>query len=209
MIWIILAWLAYFVLHSFLASHRLKHYIAHVFPKCAPYYRLIYNALAIGLLIPIAYLILVTPSSRFIVWPSELWILKTAINIGAITVFVWSLRYYDLGEFLGIKALANKQHDYVAGFVISPLHRYVRHPWYSCVLFAIWSRDLNNVQFVTTVAITIYLVMGSILEERKLVIELGERYQRYRQHVPALIPLPWKYLTKAGADQINNLQQKD
>jgi protein-S-isoprenylcysteine O-methyltransferase Ste14 len=36
--------------------------------------------------------------------------------------------------------------------------------------------------------ISIYFIIGSILEERKLVSEFGERYREYQQTVSMLIP---------------------
>ena len=49
------------------------------------------------------------------------------------------------------------------------------------------------------VAITAYFVIGSWFEERKLVALHGEAYRHYRDKVPALLPLPWKYMTAAEA----------
>lgn len=53
---------------------------------------------------------------------------------------------------------------------------------------------MDLMQLVSSLAMTLYLVVGSYLEERKLVLEYGEMYRRYQQKVPGLIPLPWKYL---------------
>ena len=43
------------------------------------------------------------------------------------------------------------------------------------------------------VILTLWIVLGAILEERDLVAEFGEEYARYRRHVPMLVPwrLPW------------------
>jgi len=49
---------------------------------------------------------------------------------------------------------------------------------------------------------TAYFVIGSRLEERKLVREFGENYRRYQQSVPALMPLPGRYLGRAEAAKI-------
>jgi protein-S-isoprenylcysteine O-methyltransferase Ste14 len=43
---------------------------------------------------------------------------------------------------------------------------------------------------------TLYFFIGSQFEERKLIRYHGEQYRRYRELVPGLIPLPWKYLRK-------------
>jgi steroid 5-alpha reductase family enzyme len=71
-------------------------------------------------------------------------------------------------------------------FQLSPLHRWVRHPWYFFALVIIWTRDMN--------LMTLYFIIGSRLEERKLERYHGEVYRRYQRQVPGLVPLPWKHL---------------
>jgi hypothetical protein len=57
--------------------------------------------------------------------------------------------------------------------------------------------------FLTTaVMITLYFVLGSRLEERKLLVYHGDVYRRYRRLVPSLVPLPWRYLTREQADNL-------
>lgn len=58
---------------------------------------------------------------------------------------------------------------------------------------------MNESLLVSALAITAYLVVGSMLEERKLIANFGNAYQQYREAVPALIPLPWKYLSVEAA----------
>jgi hypothetical protein len=47
--------------------------------------------------------------------------------------------------------------------------------------------------------ITLYFVLGSRLEESKLIVYYGDIYRRYRERVPALLPLPWRYLSQQEA----------
>jgi hypothetical protein len=42
---------------------------------------------------------------------------------------------------------------------------------------------------------TLYFIVGSRLEEAKLLAYHGAVYRRYRERVPGLMPLPWKTLT--------------
>ena len=55
---------------------------------------------------------------------------------------------------------------------------------------------------VSAIALTLYFLIGSRLEERKLLVYHGERYREYRRFVPALIPLPWRWLTKEKAREL-------
>ena len=43
----------------------------------------------------------------------------------------------------------------------------------------------------------LYFIIGSRLEEEKLIRYHGEVYRRYRDRVPGLVPLPWKHLREA------------
>jgi len=45
---------------------------------------------------------------------------------------------------------------------------------------------------ITNIILTIYLVVGTVLEERKLLMEYGEDYRQYQKKVSMLIP--FKYL---------------
>ena len=71
------------------------------------------------------------------------------------------------------------------------IHKYVRHPLYLGTLLFTWGLYfiypfLNNL--IAVVAITIYVLVGIKLEEKKLVKEFGNDYTVYIKKVPALIP---------------------
>jgi protein-S-isoprenylcysteine O-methyltransferase Ste14 len=118
----------------------------------------------------------------------------------------WSMRDYDGSEFLGIRQWREKEKavEDQERFHISPMHRFVRHPWYSLSLVLIWTRDMDLAFLVTAVVLTLYFIVGARLEEQKLIVYHGERYRRYREMVPALLPLPWRYLS---CEQANELQE--
>lgn len=190
---IALAWLAYGALHSWLAANQLKQDLCRRWPGLAAGYRLLYNLLALLLLLPPLWLTLRLPGEALWHWPA--WVAWPALGL-AVAGFVWSLRWYDGLEFLGIRPWRRQTQDPGEGeaLAISPLHRYVRHPWYSLGLLLLWSRDLNAAWLVTALVVTLYVWIGSRLEEAKLIAQYGDRYRRYRDRVPALIPNPWRHL---------------
>jgi len=63
-------------------------------------------------------------------------------------------------------------------------------------------RDMNAAFLVTAVAVSIYFIIGSKLEERKLIVYYGDTYRRYMERVPGLFPLPWRFLSKREAQEI-------
>lgn len=122
--------------------------------------------------------------------------------------FAISMRYYDAASFLGIRA--NNEGNIGsddAPFVISPLHRFVRHPWYFFSLLVIWSRDMSSSSLVTTLMIIGYFLIGSWLDETKLVAEIGDAYANYRTKVGGIVPLPWRHLSVSEADAIARTAQ--
>jgi protein-S-isoprenylcysteine O-methyltransferase Ste14 len=58
---------------------------------------------------------------------------------------------------------------------------------------------MNAAWLVSAIAITLYFAIGSWFEERKLIAIHGDAYRRYRDKVPALLPLPWKFLSAEEA----------
>lgn len=199
------AWAAYFLLHSLLASRALKQRFAGL--RC---YRLIYNLIAIASLLPVAGLHSLYQGEVVIEWQGAWAWLARFMSLAAIGCFLWTLRYYDLGEFSGWRHCRNKKAATpTAQLVISPPHRYVRHPWYSCALVLIWCRDLDMAQLLTSIMISSYFVIGSRLEEQRLISEHGEGYREYLKAVPGLIPLPWRSLSRERAAELMNQRQAD
>ena len=194
-------WLVYFLVHSLLASLTVKQFVADRWPGLMPWYRLLFNILASVLVLPPLYVLYSYPGDTLWAWRGLWFYVANGIALTALLAVFWSMRFYDGGEFLGVRQLREHRRDVAdqETFQLSPLHRYVRHPWYALALVLIWTRDMNLAMLVTAVMITAYFIIGSRLEERKLIAYHGEVYQRYRQHVPALLPLPGRHLTREQA----------
>ena len=198
-----MAWITYGAIHSLLAANAMRQRLTKRWPNLAPAYRLLYNGLSILLLAPPLALLYGYPGTAVIAWPESIRWLLDGLALLALAGFFWSLKFYDSEEFLGIQQWRSKTTKPVTPeFVISPLHRYVRHPWYSFGLVLIWTRDMDSMMFTTALILTAYFAIGSRLEERKLEQLHGDPYRRYRQKVPGLIPRPWRYLGKEEARQL-------
>ena len=194
-------WLGYFALHSALASLAVKRWVAAAWPQRMSYYRLAFNLLASLLLLPILWLIYHDSGPWLWHWQDAAAWLANGLALAALLGFWLSLKSYDMQEFLGLRQLqlnVRKVEDQ-EHFHLSPFHRYVRHPWYFFGLVLIWTRDMNATTLLSGVFITLYFVIGSRLEEKKLLVYHGDTYRRYMARVPGLIPLPWKTLTAEEA----------
>lgn len=205
-----LSWVVYFVIHSVLASLPMKTWVANRFPRCMPWYRLFFNALAsILILIPL-YLTFTAPGEPVWAWHGGWFYLANGIALLTVSGFLYSLRYYDGAEFIGLRQLRDREQrvEDQETFQLSPLHRYVRHPWYSLGLIIIWTRDMPPAMLLTAICATLYFVIGAYLEERKLVVYYGDVYRQYQIRVPALIPLPWRHLDGESAEYLVNLARR-
>jgi protein-S-isoprenylcysteine O-methyltransferase Ste14 len=194
-------WLAYFAIHSLLASHWLKRRIAAARPGWMPLYRFAFNLAAIGLLIPPLGLLWTFRGEPLWEWTGLAAWVANGLALAAAAGFVWSLRFYDSREFLGLRQWLEgvRSVEDQEVFRISPLHRFVRHPWYSLGLVILWTRPMDAALLLTSCLVTGYFAVGSKLEDRKLIACHGRPYEDYRRQVPGLIPRPWRYLQREEA----------
>ena len=201
---LILVWIAYFVIHSLLASLRVKHFIASTWPAIMPGYRLFFNCVAIVLLAVPLWLTAHGHAVPLWQWRGPWQWLSGLLSVAALAGFAFSLRYYDGQEFIGLRQLRkhitsveDQEH-----FQLSPLHQYVRHPWYFLALVLIWTRDMDSLWLISASMMSLYFILGSRLEESKLIQYYGDVYRQYMRKVPGIFPLPWRHLTKAQAEEL-------
>lgn len=208
---LIILWLLYFSIHSLFASLPFKQLILHNYPVVMPWYRLIFNLLSILLLVPPVTFMLMFPGDIVWQWSGNWRYLANILALLALAGFIWSLRSYDNAEFLGTRQLKESRVDITekGSFKLSALHRYVRHPWYALALVLIWTRDMNTSFLISAILMSLYFIIGSRLEEDKLIAFHGDQYRLYRKYVAALIPLPWRVLSKEKAVEIQNFGKKN
>jgi len=201
---LIILWLSYFSIHSLFASLLLKKYMLNAFPRIMPWYRLLFNLLAVLLLIPPIVLMYMYPGEIVWQWSGGWRYFADILALLSLAGFIWSLKSYDSAEFLGTRQLQENRKDTSDGeiFKISVFHRYVRHPWYTFALILIWTRDMNVSYLISAILLSLYFILGSRLEEKKLVVFHGDRYRLYRKYVAALVPLPWRFLSKEKLAEI-------
>ena len=203
-------WTVYFAIHSLLASLRVKAFTAAVWPRLMPAYRIAYNALALALLVPPLWLTFTFPGPLLWRWEGVLGWLADGLAAAAAALFLWSLRYYDGREFLGLRQLSEDAGgiEERESLKVSPLHRWVRHPWYSLGLVIVWSREMDAAMLVSALGVTAYFVVGSKLEERKLRVYHGSAYDELMARVPGLVPRPWRRLSRREARDLERRSRK-
>lgn len=191
MLVLLILWTAYFTLHSLLASGFLKEKIASLMGKGYRFYRLIYNLIALGGFAGIVWY----QQSLTAIWlvPSD-FLMRLAggitIIIGLFTGLVAILKY-NLGEFSGLSYLRKPHTPGGDVLVTSGLNRYVRHPLYFATIIILTGYLLTSFTNHSLLFVFItfcYLIIGTILEERKLIDTFGEEYLEYKRNVKMLIP---------------------
>ncbi len=69
------------------------------------------------------------------------------------------------------------------------LYKIVRHPLYLGFLIAFWvTPDMSVGHLVFALTSTLYIVIGTQLEEKDLVVLFGDKYRRYQKEVGMLLP---------------------
>lgn len=216
MTWLVLCWLAYFAVHSALAALSVKHWLVRRYPALWPSYRLAYNGLAVLLLVPIVWLIASHRAPPLWAWSGPAAWLVNGLALAALGAFVVTLKYYDGREFIGLRrpsaqrgAAADESCVEDGGaFRLSPLHRYMRHPWYGLALVLIWTRDMDLASLVSALMMSAYFVIGARFEEAKLLRYHGAVYRVYMARVAGLVPLPWKTLSAREAAELEDAARR-
>lgn len=178
-------WLAYGLVHTVLAMNWVKN----IFKGISRYYRLIYNGLAILLILPIINYQLNIHSQLLLEKSLLNQILGGLMITSGMFLSYKALTSYDLAEFIGTKTLQPVQKP--ISFRQDELSSVIRHPLYLGILVFLWgwfgfSGLLSSL--ITAIMLTVYIRIGIYFEEKKLVEQFGKVYLDYQKKVPMLIP---------------------
>ncbi len=187
---ILLAVGAYGLVHSWLASRQAKSLARRLLgPAADRVYRLAYNLFAALSLLPVLALSAKLPNDTLYTFPRPWSLLALAgQGLAALALLVGVLQT-GLASFAGLSQLWRTETAGAGRLVTGGLYRYVRHPLYTAGLVFVWLTPLMTRNLLALyIGFSLYLVIGAIFEERKLVAEYGDAYQQYRQQTPMFIP---------------------
>lgn len=188
-IWIILVTVDYGVTHSFLASHFMKRMVEKQYPRFySRYYRLAYNIFAAVGLLPIGLLLVLLPDRVLYRIPVPFVAATLLIQAAAAWGAYVSLKQAGLVSFLGIRQ-AQGVDDNSEKLFTGGLYRLVRHPVYVLGFIIMALVPVMTVNLLALVAtLSIYMVAGAYLEERRMAAQFGQEYEQYRAATPMFIP---------------------
>ena len=188
MFWLILAIILWGTAHSLLSSIGIKNLFQRVFGNgFMRLYRFFYNVFAVISIVPILYLMVKLPDQNLyqVSTPYD-YIMRVGQGLSIFFLFV-AVMQTDFLSFTGLRQLF--QEEQMGKLVTSGLYNYVRHPLYTFSLSILWfSPNVSINSFIVYLALTIYVLIGIIFEERKLLREFGKSYADYRAVTPMLIP---------------------
>ena len=195
-------------IHSLLASRRAKDASARVAGARSRdgLYRVAYNVQSVVTVALAARRLARLPDrGLYEVGPPWSWLFRAG-QVGSLGVLFSGVRVVGVLEFAGIvplwKALTDRESRPEPEAQGPPMgadgemetsgaFRFTRHPGNLGAMgfFLLWPRMTMNRATLAALA-ALYVVLGSMHEERRLRMAYGEAFERYRRKVPFLIPRP-------------------
>ena len=179
----------FFVQHSWMVRRSSRQRLARIMPN---HYLDAAYAIASG--IALLAVVLLWQDSRQIIWQAEngLWLAARAIFLLAVAIGIWgslSLKGFDSFGLRPIRHRFREKSPRASVLVVEGAYRWVRHPLYFVALLMIWSYPvLTADRLLFNLLWTLWIVIGTVLEERDLSVDFGNDYREYQRNVPMLLP---------------------
>jgi protein-S-isoprenylcysteine O-methyltransferase Ste14 len=188
-LWILLACALYGAFHSLLASTAAKRFAKRIAGAAAYQrgYRLFYNLVGGLTLLPVLALARLTPDQALYTIPAP-WVYATGLlqalaGLGLVIGVLQTGAFAFLGLAQAVGTPSSGQ------LVTGGLYRWVRHPLYAFGLVLLWLTPLMTWNLLAfAIGLTVYILIGIQLEERKLTAEFGAQYSEYARRTPMLVP---------------------
>jgi protein-S-isoprenylcysteine O-methyltransferase Ste14 len=135
------------------------------------------------------------PKIIYFQWDGYFIILQVIFILLSLIIFFAGSRNYDFLQFIGIQQITDisvsKSLSKSGKLKTEGILGLTRHPWYTAFFILLWARELNSTSILINIIFSIYLVVGTYLEEQKLKNEFGEAYTKYQKNVSMLLPFKW------------------
>ena len=190
---ITLMWSGYCSLHSYLISIRFTNLMTRILKDYYAFYRFSYVLISIILLVPLINFTAELDNEVIIIYTLPLSIVRYVLISGSLLMFFWAFFFnYNSLSFFGICQILNfgkkKKLNQSGEVKKKGLLGIIRHPMYFALIIYLWCQTFTVSAIVVNIVLTIYIIIGTMLEEKKLVLEFSDTYVKYQQEVPMLIP---------------------
>nr|MEE4266759.1 hypothetical protein [Candidatus Krumholzibacteria bacterium] len=178
--------------HSFFITHLWRDTVCRRVPACAPYGRIVYVVASSLSLAVWFWWVNGLPAATVWEW-SGLWqVIRVVGLLEAVVLFILGSRAFDGRAFLGLRQVTDHQagrEPTPPAFSTAGVLGVIRHPWYTgTLILLVFGLPYTDVNLVWRAVFLAYTLLGTELEERKLLKELGPVYADYRQQVPRFFP---------------------
>jgi protein-S-isoprenylcysteine O-methyltransferase Ste14 len=194
---LIILWCIWCIIHSGMIALTVDNYLKNRLRSYYKYYRLFYNLVALTTLIPLILYYLTLKGPVLFSWQGYLMTIQIILFMVVILLFISGGLKYDILQLLGIRQIkSGKVHATLSesgDINTSGILGVTRHPMYLATIIFVWIcyREMYVSTLILNIILTIYTVIGTVLEEKKLIIKLGDNYQDYKDKVSMLFPTKW------------------
>jgi methanethiol S-methyltransferase len=192
-LFVAMMWVGYCLLHSFLISIRFTDLMTNLLKNYYAFYRIFYVSISLALLIPLIDYTAELDNKVIIAYEQPLNIVRYVLMSCSLLMFFWAFFFdYDSLSFFGIRQALNfgkiKKINPSEDVKKNGLLGIIRHPMYLAVMIILWCQIFTMSDIIVSTILTIYIIIATRLEEKKLVSEFGDAYINYQQQVPMFIP---------------------
>ncbi|RAI94912.1 methyltransferase family protein [Algoriphagus yeomjeoni] len=185
-----LSWIIFYTLHTLLAASKLKRILEVKWGGAYKWYRLVYTLISLILLFGIMIQAVLIPKTTLIPKSDFTDYLGYMLAGFGTIIATKSSKNYSIKRFLGIKPSSMDSEE----LITTGLYAKVRHPLYSGLVliflgYFLFAGTISSV--VHLGCLLLYLPLGIYYEEKNLIVQFGEAYQKYKAAVPAIIPRFW------------------
>jgi protein-S-isoprenylcysteine O-methyltransferase Ste14 len=192
-VWLVgLATLLWCALHSVLIATTTQRWLARNLGRTFAYSRAVYVLFSSLSFAVLALWVHLPPAAPLWSWTGLWQIPRLLLLAVALAGMVLGARVFDGEHFLGAAQIRRAR----AGRppASQRIERrgvlaHVRHPWYAASFpLLVAYADFTDRNLIFRLVLVLYLIVGTELEERKLLREFGADYARYRREVPRFWP---------------------
>ena len=181
----------FFIQHSIFVRRGFKRWLGKYMPDM--YHNAFYGLTSV---IALLFVLVFWQKSQTIVASADgiiFWLLRFLFFL-SLAGFFWGAKSLGSGSFdaLGVQPLMRYIRNRQAKpqqIIAKGAYRLVRHPLYLFILVLIWSCPVLTLdRLVFNIMWSVWIVIGTYLEDRDLHREFGNQYLEYSSRVPMLIP---------------------
>ncbi|MDD5472918.1 MAG: isoprenylcysteine carboxylmethyltransferase family protein [Candidatus Methanoperedens sp.] len=180
--------LVFALIHSLLATDYIKNKARMLPGKGFRFYRIGYTIISFLTFAPAFLTWMKYTASMPLVYSISPWLYPVVIliRIFALGMFVYAVLQTDVMDFIGIRQQTKNI------LITNGAYGIVRHPLYASGMLLLFTKmEMSRLDLVASALVSIYLIIGAYIEERRLLSVFGEEYRKYQQQVSMFIPMKW------------------